>query len=123
MLEGITVIEEFQFFDIKLASAIVATLFMIVMCGFVFYIFSRDFGCIVPSIRVTSIIASIVVVVMGVVSVVVITYATIESQRNPRTGYKVVISDDVGYNEFIRRYEILRQDGNILSITEKDNSK
>lgn len=37
------------------------------------------------------------------------------------TQYKVTISDEVNFNEFMEKYEIIEQDGKIYTIREKEN--
>lgn len=37
------------------------------------------------------------------------------------TRYKVTISDDVLYNEFIEKYDVIHQDGAIFTVVEKGN--
>lgn len=37
------------------------------------------------------------------------------------TQYKVTISDEVNFNEFVEKYEIIEQDGKIYTVREKEN--
>lgn len=36
------------------------------------------------------------------------------------TTYQVILNDDVSYNEFIEKYEVIKQEGRIYTIYEKD---
>lgn len=44
------------------------------------------------------------------------------STNNPVkvTTYQVILDDDVSYNEFIKKYEVIKQEGRIYTIYEKD---
>lgn len=36
------------------------------------------------------------------------------------TTYQVILNDDVSYNEFVEKYEVIKQEGRIYTIYEKD---
>lgn len=44
------------------------------------------------------------------------------STNNPVkvTTYQVILNDDVSYNEFVEKYEVIKQEGRIYTIYEKD---
>ena len=42
-----------------------------------------------------------------------------EMNKKPYTEYKVLISDEVSWNEFNERYEVINQEGKIYTIKEK----
>lgn len=50
--------------------------------------------------------------------VAIICYAT----NNPVkvTTYQVILDDSISYNEFIEKYEVIKQEGRIYTIYEKD---
>jgi hypothetical protein len=37
------------------------------------------------------------------------------------TQYKVTISDEVNFNEFVEKYEVIEQDGKIYTVREREN--
>ena len=39
--------------------------------------------------------------------------------KNEEVVYKVIISDEVSFNEFYKKYEILQKEGKIYTITER----
>lgn len=45
------------------------------------------------------------------------------SKTKTHTEYKVTISDDVNFNEFDHKYEILSQEGKIYTIKERDDTQ
>lgn len=36
------------------------------------------------------------------------------------TTYQVILDDDISYNEFVEKYEVIKQEGRIYTIYEKD---
>ena len=58
--------------------------------------------------------------VMGVICVFVAFYDYKTNNPVKVTTYQVILDDDVSYNEFIEKYEVIKQEGRIYTIYEKD---
>ena len=57
--------------------------------------------------------------IMLIVGAVFIAAGIGELNTKPYTEYKVLISDEVSWNEFNERYEVINQEGKIYTIKEK----
>ena len=82
----------------------------------IFYLVTKE----EPTSRVGNIIFSIV---MGLILGVAIGFLIGIMTRTPveyETQYKIIISDEVKFNEFQNKYELLDQEGKIYSVKERE---
>lgn len=56
---------------------------------------------------------------MSILAALFITIGISELNEKPYTEYKVLISDDVSWNEFNEKYEVIEQEGKIYTIKER----
>lgn len=59
---------------------------------------------------------------IAAISIIVVTSLNIGSKKEVKT-YKVTINETVNFKEFDSKYEVLEKDGEIYTITLRDNSK
>ena len=115
MIEGIRILSQSPIFDYTYKHWYVALggiLGAIVLC-FVVGILSRDFSMGV----FFSIIGCVVGICLGVVAV----EATAVKTETGRYEYKVLIEDGVEMKEFYERYNVIKQDGEIWVIEDKES--
>lgn len=55
-----------------------------------------------------------------IVGFICLACAIIPSDRIISTSYEVIISDDVNFNEFYEKYEVVEQNGKIYTIKERE---
>ena len=68
----------------------------------------------------------ITTIIIGSLSFFVGLVSSFEFSENIPTGkytYKVTISDEVNFNDFNSKYDVISQDGKIYTIKEKDNKQ
>lgn len=113
MLDGITVISSF----IIEPTIIIMLGVLLLLLGFIFiFIFDNDW--VKPKLRSTMEIVAIFLIAIGVT-----TFIDIYQDRDySNTYYKVTISDEVKFNDFEERYDIVTSKGEIYTIREKLNN-
>ena len=66
------------------------------------------------------VLVGVIIVLLSVISGVITDAAS--EHPTGKYKYKVTISDDVSMNEFLEKYEIVDQEGKIMTIKEKDDA-
>lgn len=66
---------------------------------------------------------AIILTLLAIWALIAATSAFVGASEVPRTYYKVTIDDSVSMNEFMKKYEIIKADGKIYTIIEKDEAE
>lgn len=116
MIDGISVIDTVQIRNTSLSAMIVLTLVMIIillLSSILLYFCVKGRG-----ILQTVVCGLLIIGTVTLTCNIWTDWAT--NGRQYHTEYKVILEDDLRYNDFVERYEILNQDGRIYTIKERN---
>ncbi len=88
--------------------------FLISIIGIILSIKNRDSDCLIVSV-----IGTLLSMLFGTILILRFDYKC----NHPVTQYEVLISDEVNFNEFYQKYEIIEQRGEIYVIQERQSQK
>lgn len=120
-MNGVEILNEIPIYNIA-EWASVTTAVILIATPLAFFIYSiinwEGFGCLVLN-TVCGFFAGLVIIVLFIVftSETNIAYDKNSVQYYQ---YQVVVSDEVKFSEFMEKYEILEQNGNIYTIQERN---
>lgn len=84
-----------------------------IVCGIVFFALALicsawDYGSL-----------AFVCVVIGIICIFGAFYKYYTNNPVEKTTYQVILDDSISYNEFVEKYEVIKQEGRIYTIYEK----
>lgn len=110
-MEGVTILSESPYFPIGLA--IVLTVVATVVVGL-------SVVCVIMRFRDDDNTWLLISVITGVVAGVLVALTIHGYTTQSHKVYKVTIDDNVSFNDFIEKYEIVDQDGQIYTVKERN---
>ena len=111
-MEGVTILSEIVTRDVSILGCIV-----LICLGIILLIVS--ILCLVLSIQEESGACAFLSAIIMIGSFVIGTVGIVNLSEKPYIVYKVTIDDNVSFNEFNEKYEIIKQDGLIYEVKEK----
>ena len=113
-MEGVTILSEMVTRDISIFGCIT-----LICIGIVYLVVG--IVCLVISVREqvqgSFVLLSVIIILAGfALGIIGITHLS----DKPYTVYKVTINDDVSFKEFNEKYEIIKQDGLIYEVKERE---
>ena len=115
-MEGVTILSEIVTWDISISGVVlicVGIIFLIV--GILYLVASIQER--LKSYAFISVIMILFSFAIGMIGIIKITNLSEE----PYTVYKVTVDDDVSFKEFNEKYEIIKQDGLIYEVRERND--
>ena len=112
MMEGITLLNTYT--ENNLVFGIVFGIIGLILCGACIWLLVGAIGDYHTG-------GTIVSIVLLLISVGITTFSLYEGLSNPTsTYYQVMLDESVSYSEFTEKYEVIKQEGKIFTIQEKN---
>lgn len=112
MMEGITLLNTYT--ENNLVFCIVFSILGLILCGACIWLL-LDAICDHHAGRI------IISIILLLISIGITAFSLYEGLSNPTSAYyQVMLDDSVSYSEFTEHYEVIKQEGKIFTIQEKD---
>lgn len=111
ILTTIEVATEFDFCWTAFWSIFIGAMVIGTIIAIIHYLSVRDESVFVALVPISF---------MGLIFGALLGIALSEPTKH-ETHYEVTISDEVNFNEFVEKYEVIEQDGKIYTVREKEN--